>query len=53
MTTAAEHGQPIPEGAERPLPGEGHNGLILLPALDGADAGLCIDGACRLPGAKD
>ena len=53
MTTASGHEQPIVAGAERPSPGPGPGGLILLPSLDGADAGLCIDGACRLPGAKD
>jgi hypothetical protein len=52
MTTAAEHEQPIVTGAERPSPETGPGGLILLPAVDGTDVGLCIDGVCRLPGAK-
>ncbi|MBS1698821.1 MAG: hypothetical protein JST25_10525 [Actinobacteria bacterium] len=52
MTIAAGSEQPTPVDAERPTPGTGPGGLTLLSALDGADAGLCIDGACRLPAAK-
>lgn len=60
MTIAAGSEQPTPVDAERPTPGSGPGsapgsgpgGLTLLSALDGADAGLCIDGACRLPAAQ-
>lgn len=52
MTSAVEPEQPIAPGAESP-PGTGSGGLILLPASDGVDAGMCINGACRLPSAKN
>ncbi|MDQ4213974.1 hypothetical protein [Microbacterium capsulatum] len=54
MTTAAENAQQTPADAERTAPRAGAPlGLTVLPGLDGADAGLCVDGFCRLPGAKD
>lgn len=52
MTTAAGSEQQTPADAERPALGSAP-GLTLLPGLDALDVGLCIDGACRLPGAKD
>ncbi|MGO4679305.1 hypothetical protein [Microbacterium sp. 2MCAF23] len=53
MTTAAESPQQTPADATRPTSGAAPGGLSLLPGLDAGDAGLCIDGVCRLPGAKD
>ena len=57
MTIAAGSEQQRPVDAERPAPGSASGSapgrLTLLPAFDGTDAGLCIDGACRLPAAKD
>lgn len=56
MTTAAESEQRTSADAERPTngvaPGGAVGGLTLFPGLDAADVGLCIDGVCRLPGAK-
>jgi hypothetical protein len=52
MTTAAGSEQQAPADAERPGPGNAPS-LTLLPGLDALDVGLCVDGACRLPGAKD
>ena len=56
MTTAAESEQQTSADAERPTngaaPGVAPGGLALFPGLDDADAGLCIDGVCRLPGSK-
>jgi len=53
MITAASTEQQTSADAERPAPGAASGALSLLPGLDTADAGLCIDGVCRLPGAKD
>ncbi|MFB7844785.1 hypothetical protein [Microbacterium sp. NPDC056052] len=60
MTTAAESEQQTSADAERPtngaapgdVTGAALGGLALFPGLGAADAGLCIDGVCRLPGAK-
>lgn len=56
MTTAAESEQQTSADAERPTngaaPGVAPGGLALFPGLDATDAGLCIDGVCRLPGSK-
>jgi len=60
MTTAAESEQQTSADAERPtngaapgdVAGGALGGLALFPGLDAADAGLCTDGFCRLPGAK-
>jgi len=53
MTTAASSEQQTSADAERSTPGAAPGALSLLPGLDTADAGLCIGGVCRLPGAKD
>ena len=53
MTTAAESEQQTPADAARPTLGAAPGGLSLLSGLDTGDAGLCIGGVCRLPGAKD
>lgn len=60
MTTAAESEQQTSADAQRPTNGAApggvsggvSGGLALFPGLDDADAGLCIDGVCRLPGTK-
>ncbi|MBS1907500.1 MAG: hypothetical protein JST33_13235 [Actinobacteria bacterium] len=59
MTTAARSEQQTSADVERPTSGAAPGtlsaapgGLALLPGLDGSDAGLCIDGVCRLPGTK-
>ena len=61
MTTVADSDQQASADAERPTtgaasgaaPGAAPVGLALFPGLDATDAGLCIDGVCRLPGTKD
>ncbi|WP_439903094.1 hypothetical protein [Microbacterium azadirachtae] len=52
MTTAAGSEQHTTADAERPTLG-GAPGLTLLPGLDADAVGLCTDGYCRLPGAKE
>ena len=52
MTTAAEPQPQTPADTERPALAAAP-GLSLLAGAEGTDAGLCIGGFCRLPGAKD
>ncbi|MBS1898519.1 MAG: hypothetical protein JSS88_14330 [Actinobacteria bacterium] len=52
MTTAADPQSQAPADAERPTLAAAP-GLTLLAGDEATDAGLCIGGFCRLPGATD